>query len=180
MTIATELVALAAAGDREAFGELYLRYQEMVFGFVVRRVGDRGTAEDLTSETFVRALRAIGRYAETGRDPGAWLVTIARNLVLDHAKSGWRQRVQVTGEVPELGDPGACPEQRVIARERLGAIRREVARLAGPQRECLTLRFLDGYSVAETAGRLGRGIGATKALQGRACRELAGRLEWFR
>jgi RNA polymerase sigma-70 factor (ECF subfamily) len=84
---AWELVAAAQQGDQNAFGQLYDRYVDVVFRFVLFRVGDRPLAEDLTSETFLRALRRISSVSYQGRDVGAWFVTIARNLVLDHVKS---------------------------------------------------------------------------------------------
>ena len=85
----------AQEGDAEAFGELYDHYVTMVHRYVYHRVGDRATAEDVTSETFVRALRRIDSLSFQGRDVGAWLVTIARNIILDHVKSS-RYRLEVT------------------------------------------------------------------------------------
>ena len=89
------LVHRAQEGDAEAFGELYDHYVTMVHRYVYHRVGDRATAEDVTSETFVRALRRIDSLSFQGRDVGAWLVTIARNIILDHVKSS-RYRLEVT------------------------------------------------------------------------------------
>ena len=81
------LVNAAQAGDMAAYGELFELYFDMVFRFVLFRTGDRALAEDLTSETFVRALRRISSVSYQGRDIGAWFVTIARNLIFDHVKS---------------------------------------------------------------------------------------------
>ena len=89
------LVERAQAGESEAFGLIYDRYVDTVFRFVYFRVGNRQLAEDLTSDTFLRALKRIGSFTWQGRDLGAWLVTIARNLVADHFKSG-RYRLEVT------------------------------------------------------------------------------------
>lgn len=79
-----EVVAAAQGGDADAFGLLYDRYVDMVFRYVLFRVNDRCLAEDLTSETFLRALRRITSITYQGKDVGAWFVTIARNIVLDH------------------------------------------------------------------------------------------------
>src|SRR5579875_3905286 len=68
------IVAAAQAGDTAAFAQLYDRYVDLVFRYIYFRVGDRPTAEDFTSETFLRALRRIGSLANIGRDPGAWFV----------------------------------------------------------------------------------------------------------
>ena len=81
------LVARAQQGDGEAFGRIYDLYAPPVHRYLLHRLGDRTLAEDLTSETFVRALRRIDSLTFQGRDVGAWLVTIARNLVLYHVKS---------------------------------------------------------------------------------------------
>ena len=90
-----ELVTRAQAGDGEAFGQLYDRYVDTVYRFIYFRVNDRALAEDFTSETFLRALRRIGTISYQGRDIGAWFVTIARNIVLDHMKSA-RHRLEYT------------------------------------------------------------------------------------
>ena len=90
-----DLVHAAQDGDRSAFAQLYDRYVDVVFRYVLFRVGDRELAEDVTSETFLRALRRIESVSYQGRDVGAWFVTIARNLVLDHVKSS-RFRLEVT------------------------------------------------------------------------------------
>ena len=82
------LVRQAQEGSADAFGELYRIYCDTVFRYIYYRVSTRALAEDLTSETFVRALRRITTFSWQGRDFGAWLVTIARNLVADHFKSG--------------------------------------------------------------------------------------------
>ncbi|SNT56295.1 RNA polymerase sigma-70 factor, ECF subfamily [Actinacidiphila glaucinigra] len=82
-----DLVERAQAGEREAFAALYDHYGDTVYRKVYYRVGGKATAEDLTSETFLCALRRIGTFTWQGRDFGAWLVTIARNLVSDHFTS---------------------------------------------------------------------------------------------
>src|SRR6185312_13752829 len=79
------LVDLAQRGDSEAFGMLYERYVDVVYRYV--RVGSQQLAEDLTSETFLRALRRMDSFSWQGRDIAAWFITIARNLITDNAKS---------------------------------------------------------------------------------------------
>ena len=94
---------MAQDGDGEAFGQLYDRYVDMVFRFIYYRVNDRGLAEDFTSETFLRALRRISSITYQGRDIGAWFMTIARNIVLDHVKSARHRLETTTGETPKAG-----------------------------------------------------------------------------
>ena len=95
------LVDLAKDGDAEAFGQLYDHYVTGIFRFVYYRVGSRTLAEDLTSETFVRGLRSIQRFNWQGKDFGAWLTTIARNLIADHFKSSRSRLEIVTDVIPE-------------------------------------------------------------------------------
>lgn len=162
------LIEAAQAGDRDAFGQLYARYADGVSRFVGNRLRDRGAVEDLTSETFTRALRRIDSVHEQGRDVGAWFTTIARNLVLDHVKCSRHRLETVTAEIIEARASDASPEQAVIAHETTADLHRHVAALSADQQECIRRRFWEELSVAETAAAMGRGEGAVKALQHRA------------
>ncbi len=170
------LVEQAQAGHAEAFGRIYDRYVDSVFRFIYFRVGSRPLAEDLTADTFLRALKRIESFTWQGRDLGAWLVTIARNLVADHFKSG-RYRLEVTtggvldADTPDRG-PDASPEVAVVHHITNVALLAAVKQLNPEQQECIVLRFLQGFSVAETAQAMGKNEGAIKALQYRAVRAL--------
>jgi RNA polymerase sigma-70 factor (ECF subfamily) len=171
------LVERAQAGEAAAFGLIYDRYFDTVFRFVYFRVGNRQLAEDLTADTFLRALKRIGSFTWQGRDLGAWLVTIARNLVADHFKSG-RYRLEVTtsdvldAEREDRGPEGS-PESAVVDHITNVALLKAVKQLNPEQQECIVLRFLHGFSVAETALAMNKNEGAIKALQYRAVRALA-------
>ena len=167
------LVDLARGGDAEAFGQLYDHYVATVYRFLYYRVGAHALAEDLTSETFFRALRAMGSFRWQGRDFGAWLVTIARNLVADHFKSG-RYRLEVsTDEILSHDTETTGLEDDVITGMTNEILIDALRRLPSEQQECLVLRFLQGMSIADTAKALGRSEGAIKQLQLRAVRKLA-------
>ena len=172
-TAAWELVAAAQQGDQNAFGQLYDRYVDVVFRFVLFRVGDRPLAEDLTSETFLRALRRISSVSYQGRDVGAWFVTIARNLVLDHVKSSRYRLEMTTADILDSSADDRGPEHQVVEEATATELMRCVAQLGRDQQECIMLRFMQGMSVAETATVMGRNEGAVKALQHRAVRRLA-------
>lgn len=171
-----DLVERAQAGDSEAFAGLYDRYLDVVFRYISYRVGTRPLAEDLTSETFLRALRGMGGFTWQGRDFGAWLITIARNLIADHYKSS-RFRLEITiadmvsTESPQ--DAAESPEGAVLRSFTNAALLTAVKQLNAAQQECLVLRFLQGLSVAETAKIMGKNEGAIKTLQYRAVRTLA-------
>jgi RNA polymerase sigma-70 factor (TIGR02952 family) len=170
------LVHRAQAGDAEAFGELYDHYVTMVHRYVYHRVGDRATAEDVTSETFARALRRIDSLSFQGRDVGAWLVTIARNIIRDHVKSS-RFRLEVTtADMRDADRATEGPEDAVVQHLTNQQLLECVRQLGSEQQECIVLRFLHGLSVSETAEIMGKRDGAIKALQHRAVRRLAGLL----
>jgi RNA polymerase sigma-70 factor (ECF subfamily) len=167
------LVDLARTGDAEAFGQLYDHYVDGVYRFCHARVSDVGLAEDLTSETFFRALRSISGFTWQGKNFGAWLTTIARNLVTDHYKSSRARLETVADAVPDRVDHAAATESRVLASLTSEALAAALRELALEQQECLVMRFCQGLSIAETAAVLGRSEGAVKQLQLRAVRNLA-------
>ena len=178
VAVSLALVHRAQAGDADAFGELYDRYVDLVYRYIYYRVGTSALAEDLTSETFLRALRRITSFTWQGRDVGAWFVTIARNLIADHFKSG-RYRLELTTD--DVTESGAAtpvqegPEGAVLEAMQNKVLLEAVKQLNAEQQECVVLRFLQGLSVAETAAVMGKNDGAIKALQYRAIRSL-GRL----
>jgi len=167
------LVDLARGGDAEAFGQLYDHYQGSVYRFVYYRTRSQTLAEDLTSETFLRALRNMSGFRWQGKDFGAWLMTIARNLCTDHFKAG-RTRLELTTE--DMGahdDATEGPESAVLATLTNEVLLDGMRQLSDEQRDCLIMRFLQGLSIAETAAVLGRSEGAVKQLQLRGVRNLA-------
>jgi RNA polymerase sigma-70 factor (ECF subfamily) len=171
-----DLVERARDGDPTAFASLYDRYVERVYRFVVYRVGgDSALAEDITSEVFLRALRKIKGFTWQGRDVGAWFLTIARNLVLDHFKSG-RHRLESVGfEAPPaggVGDEVVDAEDEALSRITNKDLYKAISRLGSEQQEVIYWRFLQGYSVGETAAAMGKSDGAIKALQYRAVKAL--------
>lgn len=167
------LVELARNGDKEAFGQLYDHYQPSVYRFLFYRVGSMTLAEDLTAETFFRALRSMHSFRWQGKDFGAWLMTIARNLTADHFKAGRTRLEQTTEDMQTLDTTSESPEIEVLSSLTNEALLRALGELPTEQRECLIMRFLQGLSIAETAEILGRSSGAVKQLQLRGVRNLA-------
>jgi RNA polymerase sigma-70 factor (ECF subfamily) len=177
------LVELAQRGDAEAFGQVYAEYVDVVYRYVYVRVGSHPLAEDITSETFLRALRRLDGFTWQGRDIAAWFVTIARNLVTDHHRSG-RSRFEIStdellgpdaADAPRHGTTRTCepgPEDAVLERARNARLVEAIRRLKPEQQECLVLRFFHEFSLADTAAALGRSEGAVKQLQLRAVRAL--------
>jgi RNA polymerase sigma-70 factor (ECF subfamily) len=168
------LVGRATAGDREAFGELYERSVRRVFRHVFHMVNDVDLAEDLTEQTFLRALEAIHRYERRGVPFLAWLLRIARNLYLND------RRVQRNNSsIRNKWDGGAVASPEFFCEAKLDGeeVRRAVRALDGDQRQVIVLRFMDGLSYADVADVLGKSVGAVRVAQYRALRALRRRLE---
>lgn len=142
---------------------LYDEALPVVFGYFVRRCGDRGTAEDLTSETFLAAMDAA-RKPSPPEISVPWLIGVARHKLADHYR---RARIPLpVAEVPEQAEPDDDWDvqlDRIVAEQVL-------ARLPEHHRTVLALRYLDDCSVGECADLIGRTVQATEALLVRARR----------
>lgn len=167
------LVELARGGDKEAFGLLFDHYHPSVYRFIYYRTRSQTLAEDLASETFFRALRSMNNFRWQGKDFGAWLMTIARNLTTDHFKAGRTRLEQTTEDMGLHDDTTEGPEVTVLAALTNEALLSSLKQLPREQQECLIMRFLQSMSIAETAQVLGRSEGAVKQLQLRGVRNLA-------
>lgn len=166
------LVVLAQRGDAAAFGQLYERYVDTVYRYIYVRVGSVHTAQDLTSETFLKALRSINGFTWQGKDIAAWFVTIARNVVNDHAKSS-RFRMEVTtADMMDADQQVDAPDGEVLTRMRDAQLLDAIKTLKPEQAECIMLRFVEGLSLAETAAVMDKKENAVKQLQLRAVRSL--------
>lgn len=169
-----DLMDAVRNGRIEAFGSLYERYVDSVLGYIHSRVSDRNHAEDLTSETFLRVLTRAGSFRDRGVSVRALLFTIARNLVLDHAKAKYTRSVVVADElVQNTWAATEDTESMVIRGYQVAELFRNLELLTPDQRDCLLLRFVDGLSVSETAVALKREVSAVRQLQFRAVRRLA-------
>ncbi len=152
----------SSAGDqRRELIELYDRALPDVYGYLVSRCGSATVAEDLTSETFLAAVDAV-RKGSVSELTAAWLITVARNKLVDHWRREGREREREPHQppVPPVDDWDVHLDQ-LLARATL-------ADLGPHHRSALTLRYLDGLPVREVAHCLGRTEGATEVLLVRA------------
>ena len=155
----------AGAAGAEPVAALYRRALPQVYGYLLPRCGSTVVAEDLTAETFTAAVAAVRQ----GRVPVAemtvaWLVGVARHKLADHWRRSAREQRGVSAVAvlaEEADDP--WPEHLDVQ-----VAHAALARLSGPQRAALTLRYLDGLPVAEVAACLGRSLHATETLLVRA------------
>jgi RNA polymerase sigma-70 factor, ECF subfamily len=167
------LVVRVQAGDREAFGELYLRYFDGIYGYLRTALRDPHEAEDATQDVFMQALRALPRYELRGQPPRRWLFRIARNQAIDRVR-----RRRTTPEDPTIlesrldADPDDAFEN-VLSDAALIA---HIERLPEAQREVLFLRYAAGFEATEIAAMTKRSPAAVRQLQHRAIAELRRRL----
>jgi len=166
----------AAQGDPAKFDELYELHFERVYAFVASRVRDRGTAEDVTSEVFHKALANLTSYEWRGVPFVAWLLRIAANAILDQAKRAARE-FPAPHDSPEISvDPGQqASELRAV--EHRAELFRLVGQLPEVQKQVVYERFVEQRSIREIAERLGKTAGAIKQLQLRAVQKLRAQME---
>lgn len=170
---AWEAVRAAQNGSGRAFEKLYNHYHGKVFQFALRCTACPVLADDISSETFLRALRGLSSVRYIGRDVGAWLITIARNVIIDHRRSAVVRSEIVSDELPMEMLVTDSVERVVLDRARAREIDHAVARLTPAQRTCIRLRFYRTFSVTATAEQMGMNPPAVRALQYRALRRLA-------
>ncbi|MFZ0640339.1 MAG: sigma-70 family RNA polymerase sigma factor [Candidatus Acidiferrales bacterium] len=163
------LLVEAARRDPSRFGELYENNFERVYAYVVRRVGSRQEAEDITSEVFHQALAKIGSFEWRGVPFAAWLFRIAANATADR----WREKAR------EQGNPGkeASEEFDFESADARGRLFGMVKELPVEQRLVIEMRFAEEKSIREIAQAIGKTEGAVKQLQFRAIRYLRTRTE---
>jgi RNA polymerase sigma-70 factor (ECF subfamily) len=148
--------------DPGAFGELYDRHFLQIYKFVYSRVRDQSIAEDVTSDVFLKALRSIGRYQDTGRPISAWLYQIAMNAVADRFRSS--RLLDDIDEQRDLAASGPTLEQIAAQRDELRRIWAIVATLPKQQRVAMVLKFQEDMKIEDIAGVMGKSSGAVKLL----------------
>lgn len=161
------LIECATQGDTEAFGELYECYQLSVFRYLYYRTGDTQLAEDLTSEVFLRMIRALPGYQQKEVAFQAWLFQIAHNLLNDHyRKANVRNHVELEEDMmEEMTSTRARPVEYTLNSMTLN---QAINRLSGEQRDVIVLRFISGMPIAQVAQTLNKSEDAVKGLQRRA------------
>jgi len=168
------LLVEAAQKDPTRFAELYEINFERVYAFIARRVGDRDAAEDLTSDTFHKALANLRRFEWRGVPFAAWLLRIAGNAIADRAQRTGRELA--VDDPPELGaDASALVDLEEV--EHRARLFRLVEQLPADQRRVIAMRFAEEKSIREIAETLRRTEGAVKQLQFRALQNLRAQIK---
>src|SRR5256714_625791 len=171
-----DLLRRIGNGDCSAFEQLYRRYARPVFGLALRRLGDRGRAEDAVQETFAAVWRSARTY-HPERGPGApWLYAVARNAIVDRA----RGRVEPPGEAPDSPTLDTGPAERAEEAYVSWRVHRALEDIPRSERDVLELAYWGGLSQREVADFLGIPLGTvktrTRAGLGRLATALSGEL----
>jgi RNA polymerase sigma-70 factor, ECF subfamily len=178
-----EVVLMARAGREAAYRELIRRYERPIFALLFRMVRDRELAEDLSQETFIKALNAIESYRPEFKF-SSWIFKIANNAAIDHLRRRELDTLSLDGsphaETPEamqatalqIGARQESPLDTVEAKELGGAIEVAIGRLRPEYRSCILLRHVEGRAYEEIAEMLDLPLGTVKTYIHRARNEL--------
>jgi len=169
-----ELLARVGERDREAFEVLYGRYVRPVFGLALRRLGDRGHAEDAVQEAFAAIWRSASTYRPDRGAAGGWLYTVARNAIVDRLR---RNGPSVDSELPELTSPEPGPAQRAEESDVSWRVHRALEELQPREREVIELAYWSGMSQSEVAEYLHLPLGTVKTRTRSGLARLATALE---
>jgi RNA polymerase sigma-70 factor (ECF subfamily) len=171
-----QLVLQAQDGNSEAFGQLYDAYMERIYRFVYFRVEDQQTAEDITSQVFLKAWSNLDRFQFSRTPYLAWLYTIAHNAVIDHYRT---RKVTTALDDVQLSQPdhSELVENEIDLTVEMQSVKTALRSLTDDQQKVLTLKFIEGMSNNEIARHLGKREGAIRALQMRGLQALAKQLE---
>jgi RNA polymerase sigma-70 factor, ECF subfamily len=171
VTADDETLTRARAGDEEAIVEIYQRYFDPVYQFCRFRVSDAHTAQDLTSEVFIRFIKALKRETAPQISLRGWIFRVARNLIYDHYGRDTELSVDTIDQWV-ASDVSTNPEVQSLRNIRIERARRAISMLAPAQQEVLLLRFDQQLSLQETADIMDKQVNTIKALQFRAVNTL--------
>jgi RNA polymerase sigma-70 factor, ECF subfamily len=169
-----ELLARVGERDREAFEILYGRYVRSVFGLALRRLGDRGHAEDAVQEAFTAIWRSASTYRPERGAAGGWLYTVARNAIVDRLR---RNGPTADAELPELASSEPGPAQRAEDSDVAWRVHRALEELQPREREVIELAYWSGMSQSEVAEYLHLPLGTVKTRTRSGLAHLASVLE---
>ena len=164
-----DIIARAQSGNAKAAGELYELHYQSVFRYLYYRVGDQLVAEDLTSEVFLKMIQALPGFRPGPALFRGWLLQIARNLAIDHFRRKAAHPIEPIQEDITSGEKVVEIVERglnsLLLRESLSQLNEE-------QRDVILLRFIEGFSIHQTAATLHKSEDAIKGLQRRALMSL--------
>jgi RNA polymerase sigma-70 factor (ECF subfamily) len=168
-----ELLARVADGDRDAFGDLYQRYARAVLGLAIRRLGDRGRAEDAVQEAFASVWRAARSYKRDRGPVAPWLYAVARNAIADRGRARTEPPAEPADMPSDEPGPPEQAEQSWVAYR----VHRAMEELPESERTVLELAYWSGLSQSEIADYLAIPLGTVKTRTRSGLRRLSEALD---
>jgi RNA polymerase sigma-70 factor (ECF subfamily) len=169
-----DLLIRVGTHDRAAFEQLYSRYVRPVFGLALRRLHDRGYAEEAVQDAFAAIWRSASTYRPERGPAGGWVYAVARNAIVDRLR---RTRPGTDAELPELASDEAGPAERAEEADTAWRVHRALEELPEREREVVELAYWSGMSQSEVAEMLGLPLGTVKTRTRSALARLAVALE---
>lgn len=170
--VEAHLIKQAQAGDEQAFGQIYDIWANKVYRFIYIKVKDAPTAEDITSEVFLKAWERIHQYRpQANAKFSTWLYTVARNTIIDHYRATKTTEISFD-DLPEIADF----EGEEVYKE-ASDLEKALVQLPGDYEKVLRLRFIEGYSISKVAQIVRKKEDNIRAITSRALKKLREVLE---
>jgi RNA polymerase sigma-70 factor (ECF subfamily) len=159
-----ELLAAIARGEQEAFTTFYDQSHRLVFGLALRILGNRETAEEVTTDIYLQVWRQAAQFEAMRGTVLSWLMTIARTRSIDRLRSASyvRQETETLETIAHYAAPGDSPERMSIYAERSQMVRGALAQLTLEQRTLIEAAYFEGLSQSELAARFALPLGTVK------------------
>jgi RNA polymerase sigma-70 factor (ECF subfamily) len=158
------LIQKIGEGDQTALATFYDSTNRLVYGLIMRVLGDASAAEEVLLDVYTQVWRQATNYDAQRGSPLAWLTTIGRSRAIDRLRSGWQdqQRKEPLETLGEAATSAANPEEMTVASERQRLIRAALETLSPEQREVIELAYYSGLSHSEIASKLNQPLGTVK------------------
>jgi RNA polymerase sigma-70 factor, ECF subfamily len=174
----TRLIRAAQSGDEQAFARLYDEHVDKIYRYVLYRVDNSETAQDLTGEVFLQMVEGLPRYEHRGKPLLAWLYRIAHARVVDYFRQSRQSRDETNIDDLEYMDAGGeSVDDTVFENFQHEQVRRALRMLSSDHQQVILFRFVEGYNLEQTADMLNKTVGAVKVMQHRAVHALSRALE---
>jgi RNA polymerase sigma-70 factor (ECF subfamily) len=165
------LGTISHKGHCEAFTEIYEKFQPRIYRYILFRVTDETTAEDLTSQVFMKAWEGIDHYQPAADQISPWLFTIAHNTIIDYYRT-YKETIQLEMSGSLAGE-GLTPEEESESLYEMKWLHEAIANLTAEQQHVVIMKYLKGWSTEEIASQMGKRTGTVRALQMRALQSLS-------
>lgn len=166
------LIRAAKSGNEAAVSALYEEFVDKIYRYLYHRLNSRQTAEDLTSEVFVRFIESLPSYEDRNLSVLVWLYRIAHDRLVDYYRAQKRSSKDVDLEAVPLSVETDV-DAPLMADYHQEQLRVALQQLTPEQQQVVALRFIEGYDLQETADTVGKSVGAVKLLQHRALQALS-------